>query len=131
VRLLPAGVEIALAAGDVERARSHADELASLVIDLESIVFSGYATHAVGAVALAEGNAEEALSSLSDACRAWQEADTPYEEARTRLLLATAYWGEGEADLAELEVLAARNIFERLGAAADLERTNALIAENS
>jgi hypothetical protein len=94
-------------------------------------VFLGHAAQAKGAVALAEGNFEEALSSLGDACRCWQEAATPYEEARTRLLLATAYWGEGEADLAGLEAFAARTIFERLGAASDLERTEALIAENS
>jgi tetratricopeptide (TPR) repeat protein len=131
VLLLPAGVEIALLAGDVARARMYADELVSLVAGLGSNVFSGHAAHATGTVALAEGNVEEALSSLGDACRCWQEADTPYEEARTRLLLATAYWGEGEADLAELEAFAARTIFERLGAIPDLERTRALITENS
>lgn len=131
VRLLPAGVEIALLAGDIEKARMYADELASLVARLESVMFSGHAAHATGAVELAEGNIEQALSWLGAACRYWQEAATPYEEARTRLLLAKAYWEEGEVDLAELEAFAARTIFERLGAATDLEHTKALIAENS
>lgn len=130
MRLLPAGVEIALATGDVATARSRADELAALAAGFESTVFSGHAAHAGGAVAVAEGNVEEALSSLDVARRNWQSADMPYEEAKTRLLMATAYQGVREADLAELEARAAGVIFERLGAAADLERANALIAKN-
>ena len=55
----------------------------------------------------------------------------PHEEARTRACMATAYWGEGETELAELEALAARATFDGLSAAADLEHINALIAENS
>ncbi|MCK4775784.1 MAG: tetratricopeptide repeat protein, partial [Candidatus Krumholzibacteria bacterium] len=131
IRLLPAGVEIALAGGDVMTARSRADELVSLAERFESTVFSAHAGHAAGAVSLAEGDAEAALSLLSTARENWQAANMPHDEARTRLLMATAYWGEGETDFAELEALAARATFDNLGAAADLQRTNALIAENS
>ncbi len=131
IRLLPAGVEIALAAGDVVTARERAEEFESLAAGFGSTVFSGHASHATGAVAIAEGKVEEALSSLSTARRNWQAADMPYEEARTRLLLATAHWKVGEADLAELEARAARAAFERLGAAKDLERADSLIAANS
>jgi len=130
MRLLPAGVQIALATGDVITARSRADELATLAAGLESTVFSGYAAHAGGAVAMAEGDIEEALSSLDLACKNWQSEDMPYEEAQTRLLMATIYRGAGEADLAVLEARAASVIFERLGAAADVERAKALIAKN-
>jgi len=131
IRLLPAGVEIALAGGDIVTARSRADELVSLAERFESTVFSAYAAHAAGAVALAEGDAEAALRLLSTARKNWQTANMPHEEARTRVCMATAYWGEGETDLAELEALAARAAFDSLGAAADLEHINALIAENS
>lgn len=79
----------------------------------------------------AEGEVEAALPLLSTARENWQAANMPHEEARTRVCMAIAYWGEGETDLAELEALAARAAFDSLGAAADLERTNALIAENS
>jgi hypothetical protein len=131
IRLLPAGVEIALAAGDLATARSRADELASLATGFESTVFFGHAAYADGAAALAEGSGERALSALDTARRNWQAAEMPYEQARTRLLLAAAYWREGETDLAKLEALSARAIFERLGAAAEVERTDALLAENS
>jgi tetratricopeptide (TPR) repeat protein len=130
IRLLPAGVEIALAGGDVMTARSRADELVSMAERFESTVFSALAAHAAGTVALAEGDVEAALPLLSGARGSWQAADMPYEEARTRVCIAIAYWGEGETDLAELEAFAARATFERLGAAADLERINALIAKN-
>jgi hypothetical protein len=131
IRLLPAGVEIALAGGDVITARSRADELVSLAGRFESLVFSAFAAHAAGTVALAEGDAEAALPLLSTARKNWQAANMPHEEARTRVCMATAYWGEGETDLAELEAHAARATFESLGAAADLERTETLIAEHS
>ena len=131
IRLLPAGVEIALAGGNIMTARSRADELVSLAERFESTVFSAYAAHAAGAVALAEGDGEAALLLLSAARKNWQAANMPHEEARTRACMATAYGGEGETDLAELEALAARAAFDSLGAAADLEHVNALIAENS
>ncbi|UCH82999.1 MAG: protein kinase [Candidatus Latescibacterota bacterium] len=130
VRLLPAGVEIALATGDVATAQSRADELASLAGRFESNVFFAHAAHAAGALALTKSDSEGALSSLSSACRYWQMADMPYEEARARLLTATAYWKTGDNDLAELEARAARAIFERLGAAADVARADALLSEH-
>jgi tetratricopeptide (TPR) repeat protein/predicted Ser/Thr protein kinase len=131
VRLLPAGVEIALAVGDVVTARTRADELVTLAERFESNVFSAHAAQSAGAVALAEGDVETALFLLSKARENWQAVNMPYEEARTRICMANAYWREGETDLAELEALAARAAFESLGAAVDLDRTNSLIAEHS
>jgi hypothetical protein len=103
----------------------------SLAARFESAVFSAYAADAAGVVALAEGDVETALPLLSTARENWQSVNMPHEEARTRVSMAIAYWGEGESDLAELEALAARSAFESLGAVADLERTNALISEHS
>jgi tetratricopeptide (TPR) repeat protein/predicted Ser/Thr protein kinase len=131
IRKLPAGVEIALAVGDMETARSRADELVSLADHLASGVFTAHADHAVGSVALAEGDFEEALRSLGAARKSWQTVNMPYDEARTRIRMATAYWKEGETALAELEVMAARKAFESLGATVDLARADALIKEIS
>jgi len=131
IRNLPAGVEIALAAGDVATARSRADELVSLAERFESGVFRAHANHAAGCVALAEGDVEAALALLGTARKNWQAVNMPLEEARTRVCMATAYWKEGETDLAELEAQAARSAFESLGAAADLARADALIKEHS
>jgi tetratricopeptide (TPR) repeat protein/predicted Ser/Thr protein kinase len=131
IRLLPVGVDIAIATGDIVTARSRADELSSLAARFESAVFSGQAGYAAGAVALSEGNVEAALQSLSSARALLQGAKLPYEEACARLLTAVAYWREDEDDLAELEALAARASFEELGAVSDIERIDALIGKNS
>jgi tetratricopeptide (TPR) repeat protein len=131
IRLLPAGVEIALTSRDVATARSRADDLVALAKQFESTVFFAHAEHAAGTVALAEDNVEAALALLTGARQKWQAAAMPYEEARTRICMATGYWKEGERDLAELEARAARSTFDRLGATADLRRADGLIAEHS
>ena len=63
-RLLPAHVEIMLAAGDVDAARAGADELAAMAGDLDAPLLRAWATHAQGAVLLAEGDARGALAAL-------------------------------------------------------------------
>jgi DNA-binding NarL/FixJ family response regulator len=78
--------------------------------------------HARGAVALAEGDAQRALVSLRVAQQVWLELDAPYEVARTRELLARACSALGDEEAAALELAAAHEIFERLGAAPDLAR---------
>ncbi|MDP3938856.1 MAG: protein kinase, partial [Deltaproteobacteria bacterium] len=131
IKLLPAGVEIALAAGRIDTARTRADELQSLADGYASIVFLGHAAHAAGAVKLAQGNAEEALTALTGACSHWKAADMPYDDARTRALKADAYWSTGDNDLANLEARTARAVFARLGARADLDRIDASIERHS
>jgi DNA-binding NarL/FixJ family response regulator len=78
--------------------------------------------HARGAVALAEGDAHAALAGLREAWRVWLELDAPYEIARARVLVSRACSTLGDEDAAALELEAARQTFEQLGAAPDLER---------
>jgi tetratricopeptide (TPR) repeat protein len=122
IRMLPAGVEVALAAGNVDAARDRAEELHSLAARYQSSVFRGRAEHAAGIVALAEGKIDDAVASLTAALTHWKAADLPYDEARTRARLAAAYARRGESDLAALEVGSARQVFTKLGANPDLER---------
>jgi tRNA A-37 threonylcarbamoyl transferase component Bud32/tetratricopeptide (TPR) repeat protein len=131
IRLLPAGVEIALAAGDVDTARARADELQAMASRYESSVYRGQAAHAVGAVALAAGDTSAALGTFNEALSHWKTAEMPYDEARTRALMADAYWRDGADDLAVLEARTARAIFERLGAGADLARIDGAIERNA
>jgi DNA-binding NarL/FixJ family response regulator len=84
---------------------------------LEAIV-----AHAEGAVALAEGDAPSALASLRRAQRIWLELDAPYEVARARELIAQACSALGDEEACALELEAARELYERLGAAPDLAR---------
>ena len=122
--LLPAQAEIALAAGEVEEARTACLELRELSTRYESAMLDAIVAHAEGAVALAEGDAPSALARLRRAQRIWLELDAPYEVARTRELIAKAcaVLGDDEAGMLELE--AARELFERLGAAPDLARVS-------
>jgi DNA-binding NarL/FixJ family response regulator len=120
--LLPAQVEISLAGSDVETARAAADELALIAAGHTAAYVQASADHANGAVLLAEGDARAAHQALRRAFETWQQLETPYEAARTRLLIAQAADALGDADSAEFERDAARAVFAQLGARPDLDR---------
>jgi ATP/maltotriose-dependent transcriptional regulator MalT len=120
--LLPAHVEIALAAGEIEEARAACLELKALAERFESAMLSAMVAHARGAVTLAEGDAGAALATLRSAQQVWLKLNAPYELARTRALVAQACAAVGDEDAARRELAAARGIFEELGAAPDLAR---------
>lgn len=125
--LLPARVEIALAAADVVTARSVADELSELATRFGSA--SGLASAAVarGAVLLAEGDAAAARRELREGVRLWSEVDAPYEVARARMLLAEAE-AATNSERAAMEAEAARAAFDELGAVPDTRKAEALLA---
>ena len=125
-RLLPAYVETALAAGDVETARGAAAELTEAAGSRDAAWLTATALHATAAVLLAAGDARAALPSLRRAWSAWQDIGAPYDAARARVLLATACRALGDEDTAEMELDAARWVFEQLGAAPDLARVATL-----
>jgi DNA-binding CsgD family transcriptional regulator/tetratricopeptide (TPR) repeat protein len=118
-RMLGAFSAIVLAAGDVAAAGAAADELVALAQDGGSHYLTGVACHARGAVLLAAGEARQALVLLRRAARLWSELRTPYEGARTRVLLARACRALGDRETAELELDAARTTFLQLGARPD------------
>jgi DNA-binding CsgD family transcriptional regulator len=124
--LLPAYVEIMLAVGDTEEARSSCRELEEISERYESGALGAMVADAQGAVDLAEGEAGAALVSLRQAWQVWQELEAPYEAARTRVLIALACRALGDDDTAALELEAARGVFARLGAAPDLTRLEEL-----
>ena len=131
-RLVPAQVEIALAAGDVPAARRSADELDRIVDDYKTGIcrteaLQASAATARGTVQLAEGDSAGAISSLRRAFRLWQDVDAPYDGARTRVLLARAYRKDGDEDGAVAELEAAKSAFERLGATRDARRAAELL----
>jgi DNA-binding NarL/FixJ family response regulator len=118
-RLLTAAVDIALAAGAVAEADAAAAELATIAEEFASPGFTAAGEQARGAVLLARDRPAEALPVLRSACHRWQELDAPYDCARVRVLLAAAYQALGDADGAELELAAAAEVFETLGAGPD------------
>jgi class 3 adenylate cyclase len=127
-RLLPAHVEIALAAGDLATAGTAADELDAIGESYGTAALRASAACARGALALARGDATAARRSLRRACRLWQELEAPYEVARTRVLLAAACRVDGDPEAARLELEAARTAFERIGAGRDARRAADLLA---
>jgi DNA-binding CsgD family transcriptional regulator len=120
--LLPAQVEISLAVGDVEAAAAAASELSELASSFGSSALEAAAATSSGAVLLARGEPGEALPSLRRGADLWAAIDAPYESARARELIGSACRTLGDEDTAKLELGAAQAAFERLRAAADLER---------
>jgi class 3 adenylate cyclase len=123
--LLPAQVEIALAAGDLEIADAAATELESITADFPSTALQATAAGARGSVLLARGDAASAVEALLRSRHLWQVVGAPYETARIRMPLAAAYFALHEDTNAALELEAARATFERLGAGPDLRRVEA------
>jgi class 3 adenylate cyclase len=128
-RLLPAQVTIALAAGDRATAGSAAQEMRATGEVYGTPAFRAQALAAEGAVALADGQVQESLRSLREALRLWREVEVPYEEAKVRVLLGSAYLAAGDRDGAVLELRAARTAFTRLGAVIDERRVAERLAE--
>ena len=118
--LLPAFVEVMLAAGDLDEAERASAELDAIAAGYEEGALPASAAHARGAVALARGDAQTALTALRQAERTWRELEAPYESARVRALVGQACRALGDEDTAALELEAARETFEKLGAGPDL-----------
>jgi ATP/maltotriose-dependent transcriptional regulator MalT len=129
--LLPAQVEILLAAGDVDAAREACAELEGLAESYESAMLGALAAHARGAVTLADGDAASALAALRSAARLWQELEAPYDDARVRVLIGLACRALGDDDAAELELAAARDTFTALGARPELARLELLTSRTT
>jgi class 3 adenylate cyclase len=126
-RLLPARVEIALAAHDVAEAREAAEELRGIATTFESSTLLAAARLALGFVLIGEERSVEAIAELRAAVRNWTEADAPFETAVARRCLAVAYRSADDEASALLELRAAKEAFERIGAAAAASRCEELI----
>jgi tetratricopeptide (TPR) repeat protein len=114
--LLAAQVEIELAAGHRDRARSAAEELERVAARFESKALAASAALAQGRVRLADGDAGGARRAFEAAASLWNEVGAPYETALARMGLAGARRAEGDEASALLELRAARGTFERIGA---------------
>lgn len=129
-RLLPAAVEIMLAAQDVTAARDGATELTTIGEQYGTPALRAHASHARGAVELADGAAERALPMLREAWQIWSDLDAPYEAARARALIGLACRVLHDEDGAKLELSSARRVLHELGAAPDVARLDAFDAKH-
>ena len=134
LRRLPAQVEIAIAAGDLRTARAAASE-AEQIVDSYKIgnrraaAFDATVHFSRGQIELAEKDWPGAIASLKTARDEWQRVGAPYETARARMLLGTAFTRSGDEHAGTVELEGALATFERLGAAPDAARAKELLGK--
>jgi DNA-binding CsgD family transcriptional regulator/tetratricopeptide (TPR) repeat protein len=126
LRLLPAYVEIMLAAGDVGEARNACREFEELAGSCDTAVLGAMTAQARGAVELADGDAQAAMAPLREAFEVWQRMEAPYATARVRALIGIGCRALGDEEGAGLELGAARAAFQQLRAGPDLARIDSL-----
>lgn len=123
--LLPAYVEVMLAAGDLDAASGGSRELTAIAEAHRNSTLAAMAAATAGAVELAGGDAAAALVALRRGLQQWQKLAAPYEVARVRELCGRACRALGDGESASLELAAARSAFAELGATPDLARIDA------
>ena len=124
-RLLPAVVDIELAAGDVAAARQAADGLVALNRSAPTPMLDAVTHFAQAHVRLAEEDAAAARDLISRATSAWSAIGAPYESARCRALTGRVLEQLGESDAAAVEFAAATQEFRALGARSALAGVSA------
>lgn len=129
-RLLAAHVEVMIATGDLVAARDGVDELWAIADHVGAPLLRAMAVHTTGAVRVAEHD-PDAPDVLRRAWRAWQDLDAPYEAARVRVLMGLACRQLRDPDSADMELDAARLVFEQLGAGPDVDRVRAVARAGS
>ena len=127
-QLLPAAVEILLAAGETDEAGAVSDELRGVADSFGCPALKAMAHYATGNVLSATGQASQAVPELRKAQQLWQQLVAPYEAARARLQIGRALRELGDEQSASSELTAARHTFAELGAkSAEAEVTDALV----
>lgn len=114
--LLPAVVEIEVAAGDLDAARRAVDELHEAGRSTPTPMLVATVAAAEARVLLAEGDARRALEPARTAVESWGGLGASYEAARSSVLLGRALRSIGEAAAAQAEFDAARAVFLALRA---------------
>jgi ATP/maltotriose-dependent transcriptional regulator MalT len=115
-RILGPYVEIVLAVGDVDAARTAAAEFRGIAVELGTPFLRAHAARAQGSVLLAEDLFNAALVELRHAFNEFQALSVRYDAARTRLLIGDACAALGDREAAEMEWRSARSALEALGA---------------
>ena len=127
-RFLPAHVDIMLAVGDLDAARTASHELTETAASVNTEVLAAIAARARGSVDLADGNPHAVLDPVRRAFGIWQQIGAPYLAARVRVLLARACVAAGDIESARLELECANEVFERLGARPDVAAVESISA---
>jgi DNA-binding NarL/FixJ family response regulator len=130
-RALEAFVDIMLTVGDGGAAQEAAVELGEIARSLKSSMLDAVAARANGAVLLAMGDHAGALVLLRSALAGFRELDAPYDTARSRALIGRALREQGHESLSEMELRAACEAFQQLGAAPDVAYVESLLSRSA
>jgi ATP/maltotriose-dependent transcriptional regulator MalT len=130
-RVLRAFIEILLAASAIDEARAASKELDGIAERFRTDVLGAIAAQARGEIEIAAGNPDASLGALRGALRVWRELGAPYQEATARVALGRACGALGDEDGAKLELEAARETFERLGAAPDVIAVDGILKDEA
>lgn len=128
-RLLPARVEIALSAGDVDLARESVEELEEIARELDRPWWQASALTCRGSLASHEGDLEEATGTYDRALGVWQEIGLPYESALVRAELGQAKIELGDDEAGRLDLRLAEKTFRELGAATNVRRITEMLGK--
>ena len=126
-RLLPAAIEIGLAAGDLDTVAKQVAELGQIADSFRTTALTATADYARGQPLLPRCD-----NSLRDCAtpRNCGRSCAPYEVARARTALGEAYRREGDEEGSPPE-LTPPAAFERLGALPDARRVGSLLGEDT
>jgi ATP/maltotriose-dependent transcriptional regulator MalT len=118
-RLLAVKVEVLIALQDLPAAREAVESLERLASEVPSTLHAAMAVTARATLHLGEGQIDQTLQHTRRAWSLWQQLKLPYEAARVRMLIGLASKRAGDTDRAQVELEAARSVFERLGGSLD------------
>jgi ATP/maltotriose-dependent transcriptional regulator MalT len=126
-RLAPDLVEVAVVTGDLASARAWSEELDATAATYRSPGLTASAMAARADVLLGGGEPAAALALYREAMSLWTELGCPYRAARCQSRVAEAHRAQGDEIRARIELEAARDAFERLGAIPDAHRSAQLL----
>lgn len=127
--LLATLVEAHLAAGDLDDAEAAAGAMTDVVGSVGSVYLDGVAATAEARVLLARGDALIACRRAGEAVERFRGLGLRYDEARAREVRGVSARVIEEFDTAQLELAAASETFQQLGAEPDERRLAELLGE--
>jgi ATP/maltotriose-dependent transcriptional regulator MalT len=120
--LLPAVVQVNVAAGDLPAAEAAVTELDGIAAAFDVPTVHAVALVARGRLELARGDAAGARATLRAALDLWRELDVPYEAATAETLLGQALRECGDDVGAAAAFTTAVEVFQRIGAHLDADQ---------